>query len=147
MGYRGAGGKVVFDFEGSLDLARKLWALADALETEDRGRQGEYEIAKAKFQGAYADQFVGRRDTERSSASTVIESLRVDARGWASAWAKAKYQQNVNDRVAKVETMRQSRSMWEKFGDAVMGYDDTDDQVPAAQSVPTPVPPSFSPTT
>ena len=30
-----AGGRVDFDFEGSLQLARKLWQLADDLVTED----------------------------------------------------------------------------------------------------------------
>lgn len=146
MGYRGAGGKVVFDFDGSLELARLLWALADALEAEDSGRQTDYETAMARFKGAYADQFVSRRDTETTSRSTVVEGLRADAKNWAKAWANAKYQQNKNDRVAAVEKIRADRSNMEKFYDLVRGNDDSDDQVPPAKSVTTPSPPQFFPT-
>ena len=43
MGDIDPGGTVDFDFEGSLELAKQLWSLAEELEHEDRGRgrQGE----------------------------------------------------------------------------------------------------------
>ena len=45
MGDIDPGGQVDFDFDGSLELARKLWALAEDLEQEDRGRGRQAETA------------------------------------------------------------------------------------------------------
>lgn len=142
----GSGGAVEFGFEGSLELARQLWALADDLVTEDGGRNGEYETAKAKFEGPHADSFAERRDTERSSRSNVVAGLREDARAWAEAWAKAMLQQNKNNRVDAVEQASEDRGWLEKGWDATFGSDDSDSEVAQAEQPPTPTPPSFTAT-
>ena len=146
MGYQGAGGTVVFDFEGSLDLARALWRLADEVESQDRAREGEFETAKKKWRGAYGDQFVVRRDEERTSVRTVIEGLRTDARSWAKAWADAKFQQRKNDRVAEIEEIRANRGFVERTYDTITRHDDSEDQVAPAVPVSPPQPPTFTPT-
>lgn len=140
------GGRVGFDFEGSLELARMLWALADEVEVEDDARERRYDTAMAKWRGPHADQFVDRRSTERSSRGNVVESLRDGANSWAEAWAVAMDQQNKNNRAARVEEIRADRSWMERnVGDRIMG-DDSDDQVPMPEAPATPSPPAFAPT-
>lgn len=139
------GGRVNFDFDGALQLARGLWALADDLETEDNGRGGEAEVAKAKWRGAYGDEFARRRDDEYTSRTRVVDGLRRDAKEWAKAWAKAMTQQNKNNRAAKVEQQKQKRSNMEKFADIFVG-DDSDDLVASARTATAPQPPGFLPT-
>lgn len=136
------GARVKFDFEGSLQLARSLWALAAELETSDAGRNTEYETAKAKWQGTYGTEFASRRETERSACTNVVNGLRRDAKAWAKAWAKAMEQQNKNNRAAKVEKLRKERSNMEKFGDYFVG-DDSDDHVPDVKAVAVPTAPGF----
>lgn len=146
MGDVKAGGRVAFDWDGSLELARKLWSLADDLTHEDAGRETQFDTAKAKWEGAYGKQFVQRRSTERSSRSNVVAGLRDDARAWAKAWAQAMDQQNKNNRAAEVERISDDRGMIEKGWDKTFGSDDSDDKVPMPDSVPVPTPPGFAPT-
>jgi hypothetical protein len=140
------GGRVQFDFEGSLQLARQLWGIADDVQTEDDGRETQYDTAKAKWLGTYADQFVGRREDERTSRATVVAALREDARLWAQAWARALDQQNKNNRAAEVERIRDDRGLFERGWDSTFGEDDSDDQVPMPEPVSVPTAPSFLPT-
>jgi len=146
MGDVEAGGRVQFDWDGSLELARRLWSLADDLTHEDAGRETQFDTAKAKWLGAYGEQFVDRRSTERSSRTNVITGLRDDARAWAQAWAQAMDQQNKNNRAAEVERVRDDRGLIEKGIDATVGEDNSDDKVPMPESVPVPTPPGFAPT-
>lgn len=141
-----AGGRVDFDFEGSLQLARKLWQLADDLVTEDDGRGTEAETALAKWEGPYSTQFGERRTSERESRTNVVSGLRADARSWASAWVEAMHQQNKNNRAAKVEQIRDDRGWLEKGWDNTFGEDDSDDQVGEADRPSTPQPPEFTAT-
>lgn len=146
MGDPKAGGRVQFDWDGSLQLARQLWNLADDLQTEDTGRESQYDTAKAKWLGTYGDEFADRRVTERGSKNHVVAGLREDARAWAQAWASAMDQQNKNNRAAEVERVRDDRSLWDKGVDATVGEDNSDDKVPMPDSVPVPTPPGFAPT-
>jgi len=141
-----AGGRVQFDWDGSLALARKLWSLADDLQDEDTGRETQFDTAKAKWLGTYGEQFAERRSTERSSRTNVISGLRDDARAWAEAWAQAMDQQNKNNRAAEVERVREDRNFLEKGWDSTFGSDDSDDEVPVPDSVAVPTPPGFAPT-
>ena len=142
-----AGGRAVqFDWDGSLELARKLWALAEDLQHEDAGRETQYDTAKAKWRGAYGEQFAERRSTERASCTNVITGLRDDARAWAQAWAQAMDQQNKNNRAAEVERVSDDRGLIEKGIDATVGSDDSDSKAPKPASVPVPTPPGFAPT-
>jgi hypothetical protein len=142
----GSGGRVQFDFDGSLALARALWALAGDLVTEDVGRETQYDTAIAKWEGKYATDFAGRRATERTSRSTVRDALRDDARLWAEAWARALHQQNKNNRVAEVERISDDRGGFTKLVDATVGEDDSESKVPMPEYPPVPQPPGFAPT-
>ena len=146
MGETRAGGRVQFDFEGSLELARKLWTLADEVQAEDQGREGEFDTAEASWLGTYGDQFRDRRLTERFSRGNVIAGLRDDARAWAQAWAQALEQQNTNNRAAEVERVSADRGLLERGIDATFGEDNSDDKVPQPPDVPVPTPPGFAPT-
>lgn len=140
------GGRVQFDFVGSLALARRLWAIGEELQTEDTGRETEFDTARAKWEGAYAGQFDGRRATERSSRAKVIVGLHEDAKAWARAWAQAMNQQNRNNRAAEVERVRDDRGFFERAYDSTFGKDDSDEQVPMPNPVPVPTAPGFEPT-
>lgn len=140
------GGKVDFDFDGSLELARSLWALAEDLEREDGGRERQSETALAKWKGPYATQFTQRCSTERASAANVVDGLQRDARAWADAWVEAMHQQNKNNRAAEVERVRDDRGLLEKGWDATFGEDDSESEVTDADRPATPQPPQFNPT-
>lgn len=151
-----SGGQVDFDFDGSLRLARKLWRAAEALEHEDSQREKDFATAKTKWRGKHGDDFVGRRDAERSDASRVVAALRQDAHRWATAWAGAMDQQNKNNRIAAVETERARRSSergkLEKLGDlSPFSSDDSLQEAEAAVRnvvpVTPPTDPGFAPTT
>lgn len=141
------GGRVQFDFEGSLQLARMLWSLAEELSTEDTTRNSKAETALAKWAGPYGTEFAERRSTEATSRQAVVEGLRRDASAWAESWAIALDQQNKNNRAAKVTELREGRSGWEKFSDKYLWTEDTSEQdVRPVPEVTTPVPPNFHPT-
>lgn len=146
MGDPQGGGRIRFDFDGSLELARRLWSLADDLVDEDNGREGEYDTAMAKWEGPYGVEFAGRRTDERSSRTAVVTGLRADARSWAAAWAAALDQQNKNNRAAAVQHERDSRNIFEQGWDATFGEDDSDEQVAQVPDVPVPTPPLFNAT-
>ena len=147
MGDIDPGGQVDFDFDGSLELARKLWALAEDIEQEDRGRGRQAETAVRKWAGPYATQFAERRATEEASATNVIAGLQADAQAWAAAWVEAMYQQNKNNRAAEVQDVRDDRGFFEKGWDEYgFGEDDSESKVAAAERPATPQPPSFHPT-
>jgi hypothetical protein len=146
MGGVSAGGRVQFDFEGSLALARRLWALADDLEAAERHRESDFDVAMASWRGEHAQRFRGRRETERLSKRNVVAGLRDDAQGWARAWASALDQQNRNNWAAQVERVRDDRNLLEKGWDATFGKDDSDESVPKPAPVRVPTAPDFRPT-
>lgn len=149
-----SGGRVQFDFEGSLRMARQLWALAGTLANEDRARESDFETAKARWEGSYGDEFVSRRENERTDRIAVESALREDAQLWAQAWAGAMDQQNRNNRMAHIdelaEELRDDRGWLERnVGDRFTGDDSFDQavsQTPEPAPVPVPTPPLFSPT-
>jgi len=140
------GGRVVFDFDGSLELARLLWSLADDIQNEHTLREADYETAIAKWEGPYATEFAGRRADERTSKTNVVSGLRADARAWAQAWAAALDQQNKNNRAAKVTEVRNDRGLLERGWDATFGEDDSDSKVDPVPEIAVPLPPSFTAT-
>jgi hypothetical protein len=146
MGDPRPGERVVFDFAGALELARQLWSMADDLQEEDGGRTDDADLARLKWEGAYAIEFDGRREDERTSRLNVWVGLRDDARSWAEAWAAALHQQNLNNRAQAVQDERDNRGFWEKGWDATLGEDDSESQVAPVPDVPVPQPPSFAAT-
>lgn len=147
--------RVNFDFEGSLELARKLYALSESIEADATARETDYTTAKAKWKGAYGDEFVTRREDERSKEVAAINQLRSEADLWASAWAQAMTQQNKNNRAAKVEAVAKQKSddrPWYEKGSDAIGFTDDDswekanNEVPAARTVEVPKAPSYAAT-
>ncbi|MGB3736592.1 MAG: hypothetical protein WA964_16650, partial [Ilumatobacter sp.] len=97
------GPDVVFDYTGSLDVARRLWALADRLGTEMTARETARGEAEVGFVGKHAGQLVDRVAQERTDVDNAIIELRSAADTWALAWKDAIDQQNRN-RYARAYT-------------------------------------------
>src|SRR5699024_934588 len=108
----GAGERVVFDYEGSLQLARMLWSLADDLRSEAIEREGAAQVALEKWKGRYAGEFGERNSAETSSRLEVAHQLREDARNWAKAWQAALDQQNKINRIKKVQQVSDERAWY-----------------------------------
>lgn len=141
-----AAGRVRFDFAGSLTLARKLWALADHVQSLRGARQVDANLALESWEGRYATEFRSRIETELASLGNVAEGLRAEARAWAWSWKKAMDEQNRRNRAGHVDAVRARRSWLEaNVGDRLLG-DDSDAQVAAAPTAPLPQPPGFQPT-
>ena len=142
----GAGGQVVFDFDGALQVARDLWALAGDLETRRDNRRDHAETARATWQGPLATDFDTRESDEYSEAGPIAGQLREEANLWAKAWQGAVLQQRDNYRMAKIQEVSDNRGALEKFNDSVNPFasDDSADKVPEAVAPPLPLPPTFS---
>ena len=89
-----AAGDVVFDYDGALLMARRLWAFADALESMMGGRAHAAADALVDWIGPHATSFVSRIDVERVDVNAVVTQFREAAYGWATAWKDAIDQQN-----------------------------------------------------
>lgn len=89
-----AGPDVVFDYEGALTMARRLWAFADALGTLMTDRETAADAAMVGWLGPHGTSFVSRVATERTDINAVASSFRDGAHGWAAAWKDAIDQQN-----------------------------------------------------
>ncbi len=143
-----AGGRVQFDFDGALRLARKLWALADEIDVRRRSRRSNANSARAKWEGPLVSEFDALDESEWANAEKIAQQLRDEARLWGEAWAGAMNQQNKNNRMAEVERVRDERGRLEKLNDTVNPFasDDSDDQVPMPPYPAVPGPAGFAPT-
>lgn len=130
---------VRFDFDGSLRLARSLWAFADELEAGRAARDGAVEVALRSWKGPFGDDFRARASDERQSLGSLIAALRSDADAWAQAWKDATDEQNRRRWARQVEQIKAERSMVEKVGDFLTGFD----YPPQPAPVPKPVPGMF----
>jgi len=134
---------VVFDFDGSLALARSLWSVADELDGVRATREASAAEALVGWQGVYGDQFVTRVDHEQVSARVVAEQLRGEANGWAEEWRKAIDQVNRDRYAAAVRSVEADRGFWDDVGGFFFGHNDLPSEPsPAA----TPTPPGFAAT-
>lgn len=138
-----AGADVRFDFSGSLVLARRLWALADQIETMMASRVTAASDALSTWLGAYGTEFGGRIDTENGDIVRIAEQLRSAASGWAECWKQAMDEQNRVLYARQVNKVEDERSGWDSFWGGVFGHDDLPDQ-PAG--VATPAAPQFAAT-
>jgi hypothetical protein len=82
-------GGVVFDFDGALDLARRLWALADEWEQAYARRAAAASAALARWTGPAAHELTVQLPPERQASVQVCYRLRDEAQRWAMAWAAA----------------------------------------------------------
>jgi len=81
---------ITFDFDGSLQLAAKLVALADMVEADATSRQGPRDAALAwrSFRGPYGTAHRAFADDEDEQIE-LAERCRIAATGWARAWTRA----------------------------------------------------------
>lgn len=131
---------VQFDWDGSLDLARKLWSYADDLTSAKSSRNTDADTALQSWQGPYGDQFRSRKSDEQTSLGSVTTGLRSEAQQWAQAWKLAMDQQNRVLRARAVDKHNSSKSFFDKVGDFFGGDDDIP---PEPTPVPLPQPPGF----
>ena len=75
-----------YDYEGALDMARKLWQTADALEASARQRFSAAATAVNLWRGPLRDPFVARGYAEVKDLNEGAQKLREAARGWAQNW-------------------------------------------------------------
>lgn len=87
-------GDIEFDWSGSLQMARELWALADLLGTTMTARETAGASASKDWLGPHHDDFVARMGTERTNIDGTTPQLRTAAQMWAYQWQQAMDQQN-----------------------------------------------------
>jgi hypothetical protein len=134
---------VRFDYDGSLDLARRLWQFADRLDALGGARHRWAVEALVEWEGRFGVEFADRVDVEIGDVGRIGADVRNTALGWAQAWANALNQQNRRLHARAVERTRQQRSNWDKVSGWLTGHDDLppDPWVRA-----TPTAPYFAPT-
>lgn len=142
----GAGGQVVFDFDGALQLARDLHALADDLIARRENRRVNAETARDKWLGPLRSDFDNRESDEYGEVASIASQLRSEAVLWAKAWQGAVLQQRKNYRMAKIEEVSANRGALEKLNDTINPFarDNSADNVPEAEAPPLPTAPHFS---
>lgn len=128
----GAAGDVEFDWTGSLAMARRLWALADRLETLMSDRVAAAEFTLTDWQGPHATSFASRIGVEHGDVETATPQLRAAANGWAQQWKDAMDQQNNTLRTREWESRDDSTLHTVTFGLAGEGKKQPPDPVPAA---------------
>lgn len=127
---------VVFDFDGALNLARRLWSFADELEAAATDRATGAETALTSWLGAYADEFVERMNTEQTNLAQVVAGLRTEADQWAQAWKDATDEQNRRLWARQVDDMKADRNLWDRGVDFFTGFDYPPDPVPVRKPTP-----------
>jgi hypothetical protein len=115
---------VRFDYDGSLDLARRLWQFADRLDALGGARDRWAVEALVGWEGRFGVAFAGRVDTEVGDLGRISADLRTTALGWARAWANALNQQNRRLHARAVERAKRQRNGWDKLSGWVLGHDD-----------------------
>ena len=133
---------LVFDYDGALDLARRLWALADEVTGVARQRGELALVAATNFVGAYGDQFHSRMSVEATNMTSVTQGLRADAMAVARMWKAAMEEENRRIYARHVDDMKQHRGVLEAIGDFFTGFH----YPPEPDPVPLPQPPGFAPT-
>lgn len=135
--------KVVFDWSGSLRVARLSWTMAEQLDQLVGERSAAARAALASWLGVYADEFAARIDDEVRTAANLAEQMRGEANGWAEEWRKAMDQENYNRYQDACDRVRDDRDLGDKIAGFFTGHDDLPDQPAPAAS---PAPPNFAPT-
>lgn len=134
---------VRFDYDGSLELARRLWQLAEELDVllGERGRWASH--ALVDWAGPLGVEFADRTDTETVDLARIAGELRAAAERWAQAWAAALNQQNRRLFARACDVVRSRRSTVSKVTGWFTGHDDLP---PEPRWRTTPAAPRFLPT-
>lgn len=133
---------VQFDFEGSLQLARKLWEFAGEFDNALGDRLELGNVALADWLGAFGIQFAGRMTDEQQTRNSLVTALRGNATAWADAWRDATNDQARREYARRVDQMKSDRNLLSQIGDALTGFDYPPEPIP----VTSPTPPGFYPT-
>lgn len=136
MGASGNYRDVRFDFDGSLRLARSLWAFAEELEGAKGTRRSDAAGALRSWRGPFADELRERLGDEAASLTSLISGLRSDADAWAQAWKNAMDEQNRRLYARRVDEIKAERSNLEKVGDFFTGFDYPPGPSPVAKPAP-----------
>ena len=134
---------VVFDWGGSLNLAKALHVMAGELTELTSSRTRLATTALAQWIGTYSEHFVGRIDDEVHTGASLAAQLRAEAEGWAIEWQKAMDQENWDRYQAAKQRVENQRSNWDKFSGWALGHDDLPNTPSAAAR---PVAPHFAAT-
>jgi hypothetical protein len=140
-----AEGRVRFDFDGALALARQLWALSGTVGETESARASAAQIALQQWQGVFAQDFAQRMNIANQGAGTLQQALQGLAQGLAWAWSQAADEQHMRDRAAEIDRIKSNRNWAEDAWDWTVG-DDIDKKTPMPPNVEIPKPPSFEPT-
>ena len=135
-----AAADVRFDYVGSLQLARRLWALGDEVDQVWRKRVQHAEAALVDWLGVYGTEFAQRIDSESAQAQVIAGQLRAAADQWAARWAEAMNEQNRILFARETKHIEDNRSGWDNFVGTFVGHDDLPPQPP---TIDVPTSPSF----
>lgn len=124
MGGLSTASDVRFDYEASLQLARRLYALGDEVDQLMTNRETLSETALKDWLGPYGTEFSGRIDSEGTQARSIATQLREGARQWAVRWAEAMNEQNSILLAREIKRVEDSRSGWDNFMGGMFGHDD-----------------------
>lgn len=138
----GAGPDVRFDWDGSLVLARRLWAFADQLDEVGTTRRDAAGGVLTTWSGVFAGRFAERVEQETTDLARAATHLREGAMAWATAWKVAIDQQNRVFFARACERARADRSLLDRVGGWFTGHDDLPAE-PLPREVP--LPPHFVP--
>lgn len=145
MGELRPGDRLVFDFEGSLELAATMFRVAAALEAAGSSRKLRWDKALDAWQGNVGDRMRGFRDDDQTDLQRTVDVLREEAGQWAKLWADSV---NETNRVLKAEVedeLRRTRKnsdkgfQWHDFDDP---FDGGEKKLPVAPGVSDVPPPS-----
>ncbi|KJE24241.1 hypothetical protein FF36_01316 [Frankia torreyi] len=143
MGVHG-GQHVVFDFAGALELARRLWGLADGVDTFRGKRDTAATTALRHWQGRYVTEFRSSVTAEQGSDTHLSTAMRDDARTLAALWSQAMAEEAKVRYADHVTEKKQHRGFFHRIEDAVFGSDDDYGPEPGPFAVPQP--PAFTAT-
>jgi hypothetical protein len=143
MGVHG-GQHVLFDFAGALELARRLWGLADSVDSSKVTRNTAAGTALQHWEGKFADDFMTSMTAEWTSAVNLGAAMRGDALRLAALWAQAMLEEAKVRYADHVTLKKKQRDLLTQIGDALFGSHE--DYGPEPGAFATPQPPTFDAT-
>jgi hypothetical protein len=139
---RGNQADVVFDYEGALSLARRVYSLAVEVANVAQVRGDLAGSAAVGFSGVCAQQFFARTSVEAATCDRFSKGLQMDAMAVAQMWKAAMEEENRRLYARHVDQVKSRRSTLQEIGDALFGFH----YPPEPGPVPLPQPPTFAPT-
>jgi hypothetical protein len=138
------GEHVVFDFAGALELARRLWGLADTVDSSRVTRNTAAGTALRQWEGRFANDFRTSMTAEWNTAINLTAAMRGDAQRLATLWTLAMLEEAKVRYADHVTRKRNERSLLTQIHDVFLGSDE--DYGPEPGPFATPQPPAFEAT-